>query len=261
MAKGNVTPDSPEEPTESVPNDPTEPSEPDQPADSAEPTAPATPGESATPGQSGGSFPQSGGSFSGIGGGTVQEEVEDERYSLEMLTVASVTSQAEMTLEITIDELDITKLSVGQAADVTVDALAGQTFPATITRIANSGESEGGNGKFTVTLTLDKSGDMLPGMNASAFFTLGTVSDTVAIPVAALVENGNKTILYTSYDEESGELGGPITVTLGASDGENVQILSGVEAGTVYYYAYYDTLEISDTPEIGGFRFNFGAGR
>lgn len=64
------------------------------------------------------------------------------------MTVASVTSQEHMTVEITIAELDISKLHVGQAATVSVDALGGEQFDATITEIANSGENEGGNSKL-----------------------------------------------------------------------------------------------------------------
>ena len=67
-------------------------------------------------------------------------------------------------MEITIAELDISKLHVGQAATVSVDALGGEQFDATITEIANSGENEGGNSKFAVEMTLEKSGEMLPGM-------------------------------------------------------------------------------------------------
>ena len=86
-----------------------------------------------------------------------------ETYSLDKLTVASVTSQEHMTVSITIDELDITKIYVGQAAVVSVDALGGEQFDAEITKVSNSGENEGGNSKFTVEVTLGKSGEMLPG--------------------------------------------------------------------------------------------------
>lgn len=36
-------------------------------------------------------------------------------------------------------------------------------------------------------------------------------------------------------------LSGPVTVTIGVSDGENVQILSGLNPGETCYYAYFDT--------------------
>lgn len=198
----------------------------------------------------------SGGGASAMGGGAAQEQ-PFTLYSLEKLTVASVTSQEHMSVEITVDELDISKIFVGQTAVITVDALGGEQFAATVTEIANNGENQGGNSKFAVELTLDKSGDMLPGMSASAFITLETATDVLSVPVSALEEDGGQTFLYTSYDADSGMLGDPVAVTTGISDGENVEIVDGLEEGRTVYYAYYDTLVISNAPETGGSFFFF----
>lgn len=188
------------------------------------------------------------GGFPGMGGYSSAPAFEP--YSLETITVASVTSQEEMTLEINVDEQDITKLQVGQEATITVEALTGQTFPAAITSISNTGTNEGGSSKFTVKLTLSKAGEMLPGMNASAFLSLQSQTVT-AIPVAALVEEGEKTVVYTGYDAKTEMLINPVGVTTGVSDGEYVQILSGLTEADTVYYAYYDTLEQSRIPERG----------
>ena len=181
-----------------------------------------------------------------------------ETYSLEKLTVASVTSQEHMTVSITVDELDITKIYVGQAAVVSVDALGGEQFEAEITKVSNSGENEGGNSKFTVEVTLGKSGEMLPGMYSSAFITLETCENVPCVPVAALGKDGVDSILYTSYDAETGTLGDPVVVSIGVSDGENVQILEGFAAGETCYYEYFDTYVGSDSPQQQGRGFNFG---
>ena len=181
-----------------------------------------------------------------------------EPYSLEKLTVASVTSQEHMTVSITIDELDITKIYVGQAAVVSVDALGGEQFEAEITKVSNSGENEGGNSKFTVEVTLGKSGEMLPGMYSSAFITLETCENVPCVPVAALGKDGVDSILYTSYDAETGTLGDPVVVSIGVSDGENVQILEGFAAGETCYYEYFDNYVGSDSPQQQGRGFNFG---
>lgn len=181
-----------------------------------------------------------------------------EPYSLEKLTVASVTSQEHMTVSITIDELDITKIYVGQAAVVSVDALGGEQFEAEITKVSNSGENEGGNSKFTVEVTLGKSGEMLPGMYSSAFITLETCENVPCVPVAALGKDGVDSILYTSYDAETGTLDDPVVVSIGVSDGENVQILEGFAAGETCYYEYFDTYVGSDPPQQQGRGFNFG---
>lgn len=195
--------------------------------------------------QSGGGMGNMGGisgSMGGMSGGTGgSRSPAFEPYSLDTVTVASVTSQNHMSVEIAVDELDISQLSLGQEAKITVDALGGESFDAKVSQIASSGENEGGNSKFTVTLTLEKSGDMLPGMTACAYIGLQTQEQVLCVPAAAVEESNGETIVYTHYDENSASLTNPVTVTTGVSDGEYVQILSGLEEGAEIYYAYYDT--------------------
>lgn len=197
---------------------------------------------------------QSGG-MSGNGGfaqGSAQEETF-EVYSLETVTVASVTPRNTMTLEISVDELDISRISLGQEAVITVDALIGESFDGYISDIGNTGESSGGNSKFTVELTLDRSENMLTGMNAAVSIDLSAAENVLTIPVAALVESGTEILVYTGCDEESGKLLDPVAVEVGLSDGEYAQILSGLSEGDAVYYAYYDTLTISNAVKSGRF--------
>ena len=188
----------------------------------------------------------------------MEQEPEFELYGLDMAQVAAVTPQSTMTLDITIDELDITALQVGMTAQVRIDALGGEKYAATVTEIGNTGSSNGGNSKYTVELTLDRAENMLSGMNATATIVLSTANDVLTIPADALVENGNQTVVYTGYDEKKDLLLDPVTVKVGRSDGETVEILEGLANGQTYYYAYYDTLEISFTPDFGGGGFMFG---
>ena len=66
----------------------------------------------------------------------------------------------------------------------------------------------------------------------------------------AVAENG-KLIVYTSYDSENEILGTPVEITIGAADADTVQILSDLEEGSTFYYAYYDTLESERKPSMG----------
>lgn len=215
---------------------------------------PETPGESSgaeggnaagMPGQTGGS---SGGGYPGMGS-AVTEEDSFELYSLEGNTIMSVTAQDTVTISITVDERDILKISAGQSAEVKLDALKNDTFTAVVTEVGTSAESSEGSSKFTVELTMDRDERMIAGMNATVTILLDRVESVLMIPVAALNERGREVYVYTSYDERHEELGGIVVVETGISDGENVQILSGLEEGQVYYYAYYDTLEISNAAE------------
>lgn len=254
-----------------LPADPTEPTEPGTPADPTTPTEPGTPGGTTAPdastspsrpGTSGGSLSSSGSVPSsgnwGSTGGMAEQEPAFELYGLDMAAIAAVTPQDTMTVEITVDEQDINALTVGMTAQVKLDALGGEKYTAAITQIGNTGENSGGSSKYTVELTMDRAGNMLSGMTATATIVLSTAENVLTIPADALVEQGNQTVVYTGYDEETETLLDPVTVTVGCSDGEQAELLGGLAEGQTYYYAYYDTLEISFTPEFGGGGFPFG---
>ena len=211
---------------------------------------PTGPG-SQTPSTPGGTTGGMSGNMSGFDGMFQQQEEEQTLYSIETASVATVTPQSQVTMEITVDELDITALQVGMAAQVRIDALGGEKHTATITEIGNIGENNGGHSKFTVTLTMDRTENMLGGMNATASIVLSESTNVLTVPAAALVDVGNETVIYTGYDEKNGVLTNPVAVTVGMSDGQTVQITAGLTEGQTYYYAYYDTLNISTTPDFG----------
>lgn len=175
--------------------------------------------------------------FSGYTGGVTTPAFEP--YDLTEATVLTVTPEDIMTLEVAIDELDISKVTVGMAAKITVTAMGSEEYPATVTQIGTA-ENSGGNSKFSVTLTMDRQGQMLPGMSASAKLPLGEDQTGLTIPTAALWEEGSKTFVYTTYDQKEETLGGPVEVTVGVADGETVTILDGLAEGQTVYYNYYE---------------------
>ena len=205
-----------------------------------------------------GSFPSGGTSGSFPSGGMTEQESAFELYGMEMTQIATVTPQESMTLDISVDELDITALQLGMSAQVQIDALGGEVFSATISQIGTVGSSNGGSSKFTVQLSMEKAENMLSGMNATATIVLSSTDSVLTVPADALVETGTQTVVYTGFDEETETLTDPVAVRVGSSDGETVEILEGLTEGLTYYYAYYDTPEYSVTPDFGGGGFMFG---
>lgn len=191
------------------------------------------------------------GGLSGFGGmsggaGTDSQEVYDT-YSTGKTEVLTITPLEEMTVSIQVDELDVLSLETGLDAQITLDALEGQSFEGTVTAIAREGVNEGGNTKFTVEITLPRQARMLPGMNASVKIVTAVSDPVPTLPAGALVEVGGRTCVYLGYDEKKDQLTDLTEVQTGLSDGERVQILSGMpEDGTVYY-RYADTVVYSFT--------------
>ena len=188
------------------------------------------------------------GSMSGLtaSSATAQKKVPAyDSFDTTCTVAATVTRTEEMTVDITVDELDILSLQVGMAADISLDALPGKTYSGTITKINTYGVNSGGNTKYTVTVTLPREENMLTGMNASVKIQTA-VSDTVpTVPAAAIQSKDGKSWLYTAYDEKTDTLSGLTQVETGLSDGESVQILSGFPENGSYYYRYADTIEYS----------------
>lgn len=180
-----------------------------------------------------------GGSASGMTGSTAQQAAY-EYYPTKQTKIMSVTPQDTMTVDITVDELDILSIKKGQDVQITLDALAGQSFDGIITDIGVSGSNSGGNTKYTAEVTIDRAPNMIAGMNATALITLETDEDLLTVPSEALVSEGTRTYVYTSYDSKTGALGNPVDVTTGASDGILTEITSGLKAGDSVWYSYYD---------------------
>lgn len=185
-------------------------------------------------------------SMPSMGGGTSSQT---QLYDLNGDTLMTVTPQDTMTLTVSVDESDISSVKTGMTAEITVNALPDEMFEGEITKVAMSGSGNGGSSKFAVEITLPRQSDMLSGMSASAVISLYEKMDVLTLPAAALSEDGAKTIVYTALDQKTGEPANPVEVTTGLSDGETVEILSGLQSGDSVYYYYYDTLEESDAVE------------
>lgn len=141
-----------------------------------------------------------------------------------------------VSLSINIDELDILKVEQGQEAVIVFDAIEGEEFSGTITSLDKTGTVTNGNAKYRAVIELTKADNMRAGMSATATITIEENDNALLLPVAALQEYGERVYVYTSYDSEKGEFGGEQDVETGLSDGENVEIISGLSEGDAVYY-------------------------
>ena len=156
-------------------------------------------------------------------------------YSLYETAAFSIASATQASVSINVDELDILSVKEGQTATVTLDALDGQEFEGTITEVSSEASSGNSSAKYPVTITFEKTDDMLLGMSASATIHVSEAEDAVLIPVDALQEKGNSTFVYTKKDSD-GNLSGEVEVETGISNGSQVEITSGLDEGDTVYY-------------------------
>lgn len=207
--------------------------------------------ETPTPGgdDNGGSMPggQTGGAQGGSAqSGAAQPEAEAEKnYTSEKTALCTFTPYDEAEISLSIDELDIARLHVGQSVSVTLDALPGQSFTGEISAIDPEGTNSGGNTKYAVTVTMPRTEQMLTGMNAAISIELETREGVLSVPAAAICEDAGGIYLCTGYDAKSDALTGPVYITTGISDGENVEVTSGLDAGDSYCYRSAEELKYS----------------
>ena len=146
----------------------------------------------------------------------------------------------EMTLNI--DELDIDNVEVGQTVNVTSDAKEGQTFTGVVTKVSVVGTTSGGTTTYPVTVRIDDTDGLRPGMNVDAEIVLSSADGVLAIPSMA-VNRGN-TALITSdspsavnaLEQEAPEGYVYVQVTTGVSDDSYIEITSGLQEGDTVAY-------------------------
>lgn len=187
-----------------------------------------------------------GGGFS-FGGGAAggADGTQEQEATLAETKIASVVEMDEVQVAITVDELDILSLHKGDRALVTLDALPGRSFEGVVTAVSTGRSNSGGNSKYTAEVTLARSDDMLAGMNASCLVTVETFRDVLSIPAAALYDRADGSVVYTALNKDTGKPESPVPVEVGVSDGERVEILSGLTEGQTVWYTVYDTPEYS----------------
>ena len=91
------------------------------------------------------------------------------------------------------------------------------------------GKASGGTSFYVpVTFEFDNRGDVIPGSYVEVYLLSSEMPDVLALPVTALTEEQGLYFIYLQLDEEGYK---KQEVTLGASDGKEVQILTGLKAG------------------------------
>lgn len=119
------------------------------------------------------------------------DKIDNSNSQTVMMVVADM---SKVKFTITVDELDITKIALGQTAVVDADALPEETYEAKVTSIAGEGTSTGdGVTTFKVELTIDEPGNLRSGMNVNANIVIEEAKDVIGIPEEALMNTKGST--------------------------------------------------------------------
>jgi len=129
--------------------------------------------------------------------GTIIEKYYKEGDNLDAgRTLCMIYDLSYLTMTLNVDELDIASVLVGQAVTVTAEALGDRVFQGAVTRININGNTVNGVTSYPVTIRIDETEGLLPGMNVQAEIVTSYSQNTIAIPVSAL-SRGNRVLVRT----------------------------------------------------------------
>ena len=140
-----------------------------------------------------------------------------------VMTVADLST---VWLSANVAERDLAQVAVGQKARIKVDAWPGRDFEGKVAYVGAVLDPETRTVKVRVAID-NRTGAFKPGMFAHAGFA-GASRRAIVVPAAAVLQSG----LSTRVMVERGPLRfEPRTVEVGASHGDQVEIVSGLKAG------------------------------
>ena len=167
----------------------------------------------------------------------VGDTVGSSSSTTETMCVIYDLSYLEMTLDV--DELDILDIQVGQKAEITADAISDRTFEGVVTSIS----SAGGTTTYPVTIRIDDTGSLMPGMNATAVIDIASAEDALSVPNAAIVRGNYVLVTESSPSAANADPGmkAPdgyvyVKVTTGVSDDDYIAVTSVLEEGDTIAY-------------------------
>ena len=170
-------------------------------------------------------------------------------------TLCIVYDLSYLEMNINVDELQISSISVGQKVQITADAVPDKTYVGTVTRVSMKGTANGGTTTYPVSIRIDDTDGLRPGMNANAEIVVAEAKNALVVPNAAVVRGSYVLVTKDSPSAANADtaMEAPegfvyVPVKTGVSDDDYTQIVSGIQEGDTIGYdpssvssdSYYD---------------------
>jgi len=136
-----------------------------------------------------------------------------------------------LALVLSINEVDLPSIKLGQRADIEFDALPDLTATGKVIEIADEGTVSSGVVTYDVTLSLDDADPALrSGMSSAATIVTAIAKEALLVSNAAVKSNTDGTS-YVLVMENGATTPTQVTVETGLSSSTQTQIVSGLEVG------------------------------
>lgn len=147
-------------------------------------------------------------------------------------TICSIADLNSLIFQGEIDEAQAGKLKQGMGMNIVIGALQNKTFPGTLTMIAPKGKDENGTIKFPVEGDVKNPNNeyIRAGFSANGEIVLKSEKNALLLDESLIQydKKNGKDVPFVEVKQPDGKFK-KVNVKLGASDGINVQILSGID--------------------------------
>jgi HlyD family secretion protein len=131
---------------------------------------------------------------------------------------------SELFVDVEISEVDINRITVGQKAELTFDAILGESYQAEVVEVAKVGIDSGNGVDFLVTLKIiDEAEQIRPGMTAAVNIIVNEIKDVLYVPNRAVRLMENQRVVFLLKDGKLVQ----VPVEFGASSDISSEVLSG----------------------------------
>lgn len=131
-------------------------------------------------------------------------------------------------VKVMVAEVDMAKITVGEAAAMTLDALPGKTYNAKVIAIGPVGTVTQGVVNYPVTVAVTNAdGAVKPGMTANLAVEVDRRDNVLLVPTRAVRTQGSQKIVTVEYKGQSIQ----VPVGTGLSNDTTVEITNGLQEG------------------------------
>ncbi|MBP1754274.1 MAG: family efflux transporter, subunit [Firmicutes bacterium] len=171
-----------------------------------------------------------------------QGDTIDPQSDAQAGPMAIIYDMTYLSFDMNIDELQISRLKLGQKVSIKTEAFPEDSFEGVIEKISLKGDTNNGVTSYPVTVKVQEYKDLMPGMNVTGKIVVEEADHVLTIPSTALQRDN---MVYVQSEGAVSEEGSvvpdgfkTVQVEIGLNDGSSVEIKSGIKEGDTVYVPF-----------------------
>ena len=174
------------------------------------------------------------GTISGLAlqeGSVISSNASSQSSNVSNTKIANVKTAATPIISVSLTEIDVPKITIGDKATITLDAYPDKTYTGKVVSIDTVGSVSSGVSTYPTVIKLDTdTTTILPNMAASASIITATTSDVLMVPSSSVQQNqdGSYYVQIMKNNKPT-----DVIVETGLSSDSQTEIISGVAEGDV----------------------------